>query len=82
MSFLRVSFLTIILLLSGSVGCGALRAIHENNVDHNAFLMKYRPADMMVDPRSPIHIFRGIAAQFPSYYQPPVCDAAGCFVLP
>ena len=82
MAFIRVSLLATFLLLSGSVGCGMLQAIHENNVDHNAFLMKYRPADMMADPRSPLQLVRGVAARFPQYYQPPVCDAAGCFVLP
>ena len=70
------------LVLCSSIGCGALQAIHENSVDHNAFLLKYRPADMMADPRSPIHLIRGIANRFPAYYQVLVCDEHGCWISP
>ena len=76
-----VWFLAGLVLLS-TTGCGVFQAIHENSVDHNAFLMKYRPADIMADPRSPIHLIRGIANRFPTYYQAPACDEHGCWVLP
>lgn len=81
MSVLRKGLLVGMLLVS-NIGCGLFNAIHENSVDHNAFLMKYRPANMMADPRSPIQLIRGIANRFPTYYQAPVCDEHGCWITP
>lgn len=60
--------------------CAALSAIQENARDHNAFLMKYRPADQLADPHNPLHLIRALANRFPTYYSAPICDEHGCWL--